>query len=169
MTESVNTVPGLRADGFRAMMRGFPTGVSVVTALDGAGRPWGMTCSSVCSVTLEPPTLLVCLRDGSPTLDAVLDRRTFSVNLLHGGARAVAELFASGDQDRFDRVRWHTPPDGGPHLAHAAHTIADCTVGRINQVGTHVVVFGEVTATTTGPDREPLLYGFRQYRTWPVA
>src|SRR5439155_979792 len=49
-------------DRFRAMMSAFPTGVAVVTTTDADGRPHGMTCSSVCSVTLEPPTLLVCLR-----------------------------------------------------------------------------------------------------------
>src|SRR4051794_32353003 len=114
---------------FRSFMAGFPTGVAVVATVAAGGAPRGMTCSSVCSVTLSPPTLLVCLRAASPTLDAVLDRATFAVNLLHEQAQPVAQLFASGSVDRFDRVRWRSEStDGGPHLLDDAHAVADCRV-----------------------------------------
>ncbi len=154
---------------FRALMTQFPTGVAIVTTTDGSGRPWGMTCSSLCSVTLEPPTLLVCLRNGSPTLAAMLDSAKFTVNLLHASAQAVAELFASGDPDRFDAVEWDfAPTAGGPHLWRDAHAIADCRVTRREVVGDHIVVFGEtyrVSMRTEG--RSPLLYGRRQFHSWP--
>src|SRR5256885_16017012 len=98
-------------------MSGFPPGVSIVSAFDEEDRPLGMTCTSLCSVTLSPPTLLVCLRQGSPTLDAVLTTGTFSVNLLAHHARPTAALFGSGAPDRFDRVAWSRPDSaGGPHL-----------------------------------------------------
>jgi flavin reductase (DIM6/NTAB) family NADH-FMN oxidoreductase RutF len=154
--------------GFRSLMAVFPTGVAVVTTLDVDDTPWGMTCSSVCSVSVEPPTLLVCVRDGSPTLAAMLRRGSFAVNLLHHGARPVAELFASGDPDRFDRVHWETA-FGGPHLVRDAHAVADCRITRRHQVGTHVVVFGEVVDVTHRPGEHPLLYGMRQYAAWPEA
>jgi flavin reductase (DIM6/NTAB) family NADH-FMN oxidoreductase RutF len=51
-----------------------------------------MTCSSVTSVTLLPPTLLVCLRVGSGTLEAVSAHGGFAVNLLHEEARHAAEV-----------------------------------------------------------------------------
>ncbi|MQS39982.1 flavin reductase family protein, partial [Streptomyces katsurahamanus] len=91
---------------FREMMASFPTGVSVVTARDSSAAPWGMTCSSLCSLSVNPPTLLICLRTESPTLRAVLTSGAFAVNLLHGGAERVAALFASGAPDRFERVAW---------------------------------------------------------------
>ena len=161
---------GVTSTGFRSLMAGFPTGVAVITTFDPDGTPWGMTCSSVCSVSVEPPTLLVCVRDGSPTLAAMLRRGEFTVNLLHHGARPVAELFASGDPDRFDRVDWEDPPAlGGPHLVRDAHAVADCRVSRRQQVGTHVVVFGEVGHVTHRPGEHPLLYGMRQYAAWPVG
>jgi flavin reductase (NADH) len=53
-------------------MSSFPTGVSIVTAMDRHGHPRGATCSSLASVTLSPPTLLVCLREHGGTLLAVL-------------------------------------------------------------------------------------------------
>jgi len=158
-------------DDFRTMMSLFPTGVAVIGALDGDGRPWGMTCSSLCSVSLAPPTLLVCVRSGSPTLDALERSGTFSVNLLHHCARDVAELFASGDPDRFQRTPWHLPDAAaaGPHLRDAAHTVGDCRVEGVRQVGDHTVVFGRVDRVSvgTGPRHAPLLYGLRRYAAWP--
>ncbi|RDI25346.1 flavin reductase family protein [Lentzea flaviverrucosa] len=157
------------AEEFRTMMRGFPTGVAVVTALDTTGRPWGMTCSSICSVTLDPPTLLLCVRSGSPTLAAMRGRGAFTVNLLHEGARDTAALFASGDPDRFDRVEWGFG-GGGPHLKADAHAVADCVIARPPvEAGDHVVVFGAVERVALVTGDPPLLYGHRQYRAWSAA
>ncbi|WP_410606095.1 flavin reductase family protein [Amycolatopsis sp. lyj-109] len=150
----------------RRLMAGFPTGVSVVTALASDGTPRGMTCTSLCSVALDPPTLLVCLRRGSPTLDAVVDTAVLSVNLLHRSARPAAELFGSGVPDRFDRIPWTAAPGGGPHLSDAAHTIADCVVDAWHPVGDHVVVMAEVARITSLRTPAPLLYGMRRYGTW---
>ncbi|WP_211277658.1 flavin reductase family protein [Couchioplanes caeruleus] len=153
-------------------MSTFPSGVAVVTTSDLDGQPWGMTCSSVCSVTLEPPTLLLCLRRGSPTLTAMLRRSTLAVNLLHTRGRATADLFASGNPHRFDLVRWSADPEaGGPHLVDDAHAIADCRISRTVSAHDHIVVFGEVLRVQhpVVADPSPLLYGLRQYSSWSVA
>lgn len=167
MTGSRQPAANLLADDFRQLMAGFPAGVAVVTAFDLAGRPWGMTCSSLCSVTLSPPTLLVCLRHNSPTRAAVCSRAAFTVNLLHDQAQATAELFASGNPHRFDLVSW-CPPEGtgGPHLAGAIHAIADCRVSRLSEVGDHTVIFGEVVRISSRGKPNPLLYGLRRYAGW---
>ncbi|HEY9328857.1 MAG TPA: flavin reductase family protein [Streptomyces sp.] len=160
------------APEFRALMSTFPTGVAVVTAVGPDGRPWGMTCSSVTSITTDPPTLLVSLRRDSPTLDAVLGCSAFAVNLLHHGGRAAAELFASGDPDRFERVAWRGGgAPGGPHLLDHAHSVADCRVAQTLTVGDHTAVFGEVLRIETHQPAtpRPLLYGLRQYRSWSAS
>lgn len=154
-------------DQMRDLMTGFPTGVSVVTAAAPSGPPRGMTCSSLCSVTLAPPTLLICLRAQSPTLAAVRASGLFAVNLLHAEARATAELFASGAADRFDRIRWRADPgSGGPHLLADANAVGDCRVIGIQPVGDHAVVLGEVVRVTHRQAQPPLLYGHRNYGTW---
>ncbi|MFD8631214.1 flavin reductase family protein [Streptomyces sp. NPDC059533] len=162
-TTSIEASP----DAFRSLMSEFPTGVCAVTTLDRDGEPRGMTCSAVTSVSLDPPTLLVCLRAGSPTLQAVLDSGSFSVNFLHAQGRDTAELFASGNQDRFALVPWEQPPGaGGPHLVRDAHTVADCEVVLTQRMGDHVTVFGEARRITRQHARPPLLYGQRQFRSW---
>jgi len=151
---------------FRSLMATFPAGVAVVTASEPDGRPWGMTCSSLCSVAVRPPTLLICMRMGSPTLAAALELSAFAVNLLNDRAKEVAELFASGAPDRFDRVRWTREPSfGSPHLVADTHTIADCRVTRTMNAGDHVVVLGAVfrVSRQESAPPSPLLYGMRKY------
>jgi flavin reductase (DIM6/NTAB) family NADH-FMN oxidoreductase RutF len=164
VTES-STSGVVAPSSFRSLMAEFPSGVAVVTTTDD-GEPWGMTCSSLCSVSVAPPTLLVCLRKRSPTLAAILRRGVFTTNLLHGGARGVAELFATPTAGRFDRVKWVAGP-AGPRLTEAAHAIADCRVSRVEEEGTHLIVFGEVFDVTRRAGHAPLLYGRRSYHRWP--
>ncbi len=163
-------------DAFRRFMADFPSGVAVVTAVDAWGTPAGMTCSSLCSVSLDPPTLLVCLRRGSLTLRAVLHTSGFTVNLLRADAQSTAELFASGRPDRFSRVRWAPGPGtGGPRLTDDSHAMADCRVSQVVPGGDHLVVFGEVADTVQTPTSAagqityPLLFGRRRYAGWPAA
>ncbi|QYA99271.1 flavin reductase family protein [Streptomyces anulatus] len=149
-------------------MAGFPSGVGVVTTFAGDGSPRGMTCTSLCSVSLDPPILLVCLGTGSNTLKAVRESGAFAVNLLHAQGRPAAELFASGAPDRFDRVAWRAGAgDAGPHLTEDAHIIADCSVVGDQVVGDHAVLMGEVRAAVPVRRERPLLYGLRRFSVWP--
>jgi flavin reductase (NADH) len=151
---------------FRSLMMTYPAGVAIVTTAAPDGEPWGMTCSSICSVSLRPPTLLVCLRAESPTLAALLQRSEFAVNLLHDEAEQVAKLFASGSPDRFDKVKWVREPESGvPHLIEDAHTVAHCRVSDTLRVGDHIVVFGEVVRVVSHAIEppSPLLYGMHRY------
>jgi flavin reductase (NADH) len=169
MTSEQVTASHAGPELFRSLMATLPAGVAVITVADADGTPWGLTCSTVCGVAMDPPTLLVCLRDESPTLRAMLRTSSFAVNLLHEAARGTAELFASGAPDRFDRVEWTRSPHGAnPHLDGEAHAIADCRITGTVDVGDHVVVFGQVLDVRhlTGEDRVPLLYGFRRYSSW---
>ncbi|MGH4025998.1 MAG: flavin reductase family protein [Pseudonocardiaceae bacterium] len=156
---------------FCSLMASFPTGVAILTTFGPDGTVRGMTCSSVCSVTLTPPTLLVCVRQGSATLDSILLRSMFAVNLLHNAAAATARLFASGAPDRFEAVRWHIDADAaGPHLTDDAHAVAHCHVSRTQPIGDHVVVFGEVyRIRQQTADWQPLMYGMRHYAAWPAS
>ncbi|MGW0736215.1 flavin reductase family protein [Streptomyces sp. NPDC002851] len=157
---------------FRSLMATFPTGVAVVTTGEFNGEPSGLTVSSVSSVSLDPPTLLVCLNRKSHTLGTLLRQGTFAVNLLHSGGQDAARIFASGDKDRFGQVTWeHDPEFGGPHLVNDAHSIADCRVTSSLAMGDHQVIFGEIHRVEQQSPEEaaPLLYGMRRFSTWPTA
>lgn len=153
---------GASADEYRDLMSAFPTGVAVVTSIDESGRPRGMTCSSLSSVTLEPPTLLACLRTGSATLRAVRHHGGFAVNLLHARGRGAAELFSSAVEDRFGVIRWQPTCSGLPWLVADAFAVAECTVSGTAEVGDHTVVFGAVDEVVMARET-PLLYGMRRF------
>lgn len=154
------------ADEYRELMSGFPTGVAVVTSTDANAEPRGATCSSLCSVTLTPPTLLVCLTTRSSTLEAIRARRQFAVNLLRSRARRTAEIFSTPVDDRFGMVQWkRLGPAGLPWLIHDAFAVAECRVAGLSTVGGHTIVLGTVVRIHFSPGI-PLLYGMRQFSQW---
>ncbi|SDM46214.1 flavin reductase family protein [Streptomyces wuyuanensis] len=160
----------LREADLRPFMAAFPSGVSVVTTIDAGGLPRGLTCSSLASVALTPPTLVVCIRTASPTLQALLAQGQFALNLLHERARGTSDLFASGDPARFERTEWRLPLGAsGPHLTASAHAVADCSVVKTAAFGDHTAVFAEAHRVTVRPAAQPLLYGLRRYAEWSAA
>jgi len=151
---------------YRALMAAFPTGVAVVTAIAADGLPRGLTCTSLASVTLEPPTLLVCLNLRSGTLRAIETNGVFAVNLLHAGAQRAAEVFSTPVPDRFERVAWQPHGSAGvPRLVDDAFALAECRLIDAQQIGDHAIVLGEVASVAHTP-AVPLLYGERQFSAW---
>ncbi|MBB5958557.1 flavin reductase (DIM6/NTAB) family NADH-FMN oxidoreductase RutF [Saccharothrix tamanrassetensis] len=162
-TAGGSTGNGVTPGAFREFMGAYFTGVTIITSIDDEGRPHGLTCNSLTSVTLSPPTLLVSLDARSGTLDALRSRSGFVVNLLHDGGQGAAELFASPDPDRFELVNWRRSPRLGlPWLVDDAYAEAECEVDRTMVVGDHVLVFGRVV-DVEGGSGSPLLYGMRNF------
>jgi flavin reductase (DIM6/NTAB) family NADH-FMN oxidoreductase RutF len=149
-----------------ALMTAYPTGVAVVTAIDDDGSLHGMTCTSLTSVTLNPPTLLVSFHRKSGTLRAARRRGRFGVNLLHARGRRAAEVFSTAVEDRFGEVRWqHSDVTGMPWLTEDAHAFAGCVVRESIEVSDSEVVLGEICEIVQERDL-PLLYGMREFSVW---
>jgi flavin reductase (DIM6/NTAB) family NADH-FMN oxidoreductase RutF len=166
--EMADASPRAPAADYRELMSMFPTGVCIVTSTDRRGQPHGLTCSSLSSVSIAPPTLLVCLKLGSPTLAALQSIRHFAVNLLHSRARMAAAVFSVPVPHRFSTVRWRPSPECSlPWLDTDSLGLAECRL--IGEVPTsdHVVVLGEVLSVTLSGGM-PLLYGMRRYAAWPA-
>ncbi|MFJ2744438.1 flavin reductase family protein [Streptomyces sp. NPDC087440] len=158
-------------EDFRALMGHHPGGVAVITTADPQGTPFGFTCTALCSLSLDPPQLLVCAGNNGSTLPVLAARGAFTVNFLHGTGRRAAEAFAGPAAERFRRVPWRPAPVTGlPMLPEDAHATAECRVDRLVPAGDHTIVIGEVLHTVThaqAAERAPLLYGRRRYATWP--
>ncbi len=152
-------------EDYRELMTRFPTGVAVVAGVDQHGNPQGMTCTSLASVTLRPPTLSVCLRIDSITLRAVRDRGLFSVNLLDSRCPDTALRFGSPGPAAFSSTEWLRSPLGMPWLVADAFASADCEVVGDVEVGDHSIVLGAVLGIRRG-DGHPLLYGLRRFAAW---
>lgn len=145
-------------DAFRAIMGSFASGVGVVTTLDEAGNPCGMTCSALCSVSADPPLLLSCVRTPSSTLNAIKARGRFVVNMLDADARDISDLFASRTEDKFSRVGWFASELAGMPVLDRVLAFAECTVYDLVTAGDHVIVLGRIVGGKAAPDRFPLGY-----------
>jgi flavin reductase (DIM6/NTAB) family NADH-FMN oxidoreductase RutF len=156
----------LNADGYRDFMSMFPTGVAIVTAIDLYGIPHGMTCTALASVTLYPPTLLVCLNTDSGTLAAIRASGFFAVNLLHSGGRRTAEIFGSAAGERFRQVPWEASPITSVPLLIDVAAIAECRVSGVHHTSDHQIVLGQVISTTCAVGTVPLTYGLRRFSEW---
>lgn len=156
-------------DEFFAIMSAFPTGVAVVTTLDADGTPRGLTTNALCSVSAEPPLLLVCVDRSSRTLPGLLHSGRFVVNFLAERRDELARVFASKAEDKFAGVEW-TPGLGGmPCLRADSLAYAECVIEQRVEAGDHVIVTGLVEAgMTPDPDSVPILYFRRSYSS-PVV
>lgn len=152
---------------FREAMSHFAASVCLVTTDGPAGRR-GVTVTSVCSVSDDPPTLLVCLNQKSGANMRFDQNGVFAVNLLASRNEPVARAF-SGEGDleleaRFAAGRWTTLATGVPILEDALVSF-DCRVIDSRPVATHRVLIGEVLAVAQPVHGESLLYRARRYHT----
>ncbi|MPY57139.1 flavin reductase family protein [Streptomyces spongiae] len=151
-------------------MSGFPTGVAVITTSCSDGEPYGLTCSSLVSVTLDPPTLLVSVKSVSPVLDAIRRNGSFAVNLLHADAEQTARIFSTPVPDRFSQVQWETSNTLHlPWLVEDSFAFSECELTETHQVGDHVLTLGRVVHAETRLRSSPLLYGMRGFAAWPTT
>jgi len=154
--------------GFFAIMGAFPTGVTIVTTLDRDSQPRGLTSNAVCSVSAEPPLLLVCVDRNSNTLQPLRDRQKLIVNYLSAGRGELANLFASKEPDKFAHVSWRPASNGMPWLHADSIAHAECTITQEIEAGDHYVFLAQVdSGHPPAPGTHPLMYFRRTYGTWP--
>jgi flavin reductase (DIM6/NTAB) family NADH-FMN oxidoreductase RutF len=143
---------------FRALLGSLVTAVSVVTTLGPDGRPRGFTCSSVCSVSADPPMLLAGVSSVSGTLEAIRHGRRFVVNMLSSQGRHLSDLFASDSGSKFARVCWEPGKHTGMPVLEATVAHTECVLERTVEAGDHHLVLGRVVGGTAETERTPLAY-----------
>lgn len=152
---------------YLAGMRRLAAGVSIVTA-ELAGMRAGLTVTSACSLTAEPPRLLVCINRTAEAHDVIAGAGHFALNVLSAAQRDLADLFG-GREDifgdaRFAQGRWLRGRTGAPILAGAAARF-ECRLVESLPVGGHSIFVGEVEAMPPLAEAaEPLVYHDRDYR-----
>lgn len=143
---------------FRCLMGSLISGVSVVTTVGGQGRPFGMTCSAVCSLSADPPLLLTCIGTPSATLEAIQTSGRFVVNVLDAESNDISRWFASRAPDKFSKVSWQFSELTGMPILDATVARAECALYKTLDVGDHMIVIGRIVGGEVEPDRFPLGY-----------
>jgi flavin reductase (DIM6/NTAB) family NADH-FMN oxidoreductase RutF len=150
---------------FRAAMRQLTGGVSVITV--GRGRDiTGMTVTSVSSLSVDPPSLIVAINRSASSWPILKRDGFFGVNILNADQIDIAERFAGKDgvkgADRFTGAEWVTRASGVPLLVGALAAI-DCEVEDIIERHSHAIVIGRALDLRLSPRSAALAYWQGQY------
>jgi flavin reductase (DIM6/NTAB) family NADH-FMN oxidoreductase RutF len=161
----ITLAPDISSDEFRGAMRHLTGGVSVITV--GQGKDiTGMTVTSVSSLSVEPPTLIVSINRESSSWPILKRQGFFGVNILAADQLDVAERFTGKGgvkgADRFSGAQWTTRISGVPLLAGALAAI-DCEVEDIVERHSHAIVIGRGLDIQTSGHTAALAYWQGRY------
>jgi flavin reductase (DIM6/NTAB) family NADH-FMN oxidoreductase RutF len=152
---------------FREALSRVASSVSIVST-DGPHGIAGFTCSAVCSVTDEPPTIMVCVNRKSAANAIIKGNGVLCVSSLGAEQVELSQMFAGVGRvpmpDRFAGPHWGVLATGAPYCK-TSRVALDCRVADIREVGTHSVIFAEVLSAVHAGDGEPLIYHSRTYAT----
>ncbi|MFD7611819.1 flavin reductase family protein [Streptomyces sp. NPDC059828] len=163
-------------DEFRAALARLAAGVVLVTAHEPAltedgprGEDAGMTATSFTSVSLDPPLVLVSLRNGSRMDDLLAEQPLWGVSLLSENQRQIAGRFAMkgriSDRLLFEDIPWTRGEVCGAPLMEGALATLECRTEQRVEAGDHTLVIGRVLkAGLPGGDGAPLAYFRGRYR-----
>ena len=150
------------AKQFRNALGQFATGVTIVTTVDGAGRPTGVTASSFNSVSLDPPLVLWSLAKSAQSLQAFQESGYFAVHVLCRDQQDMSNRFARSGEDKFAGLEFARSETGVPLFDGCAARFV-CKSAYQYEGGDHVILVGEVVDFQTS-DREPLLFHGGSYK-----
>jgi flavin reductase (DIM6/NTAB) family NADH-FMN oxidoreductase RutF len=151
----------VNSDQFRAALGRFASGVTVVTTKDASGTVHGITVSAFCSVSLEPPMVLICIEKTAGSHYAFEESNVFVVNILPEGSAAVSEQFASLQPNKFDGVEFTPGIEGVPVFQSTLATL-ECRVKFAYHGGDHSIFVGDVERVAVY-DGRPLVYFRGEY------
>ncbi|TCU69627.1 flavin reductase (DIM6/NTAB) family NADH-FMN oxidoreductase RutF [Bradyrhizobium sp. R2.2-H] len=141
---------------FRNALGTYATGVTIITAAAPDGKPYGLTCNSFASVSLNPPLVLWSLVVYSSSLTIFQNASHFTVNVLGASQQALANKFAKSSDDKFAGVDWTPGLGNAPVLTESVANFQCRSVNRYYG-GDHVIFLGAVEAYTYNA-KEPLLF-----------
>jgi 3-hydroxy-9,10-secoandrosta-1,3,5(10)-triene-9,17-dione monooxygenase reductase component len=140
----------------RDVLGRFCSGIAVITASDGT-RPYGFTCQSVTSVSLDPPYISFCPARTSTSWRMMRPIGAMGVNILADDQHHLCTQFAVSAADKFAGVRWRPASNGAPLIEGAVATI-EASVEFEHAAGDHTIVVASVTGLHASNERLPLLF-----------
>ena len=155
----------VNSNDFRGAMRQLTGGVSVITAGHG-GDISGMTVTSVSSLSVDPPALIVSINRGASSWPLLKRYGCFGVNILTADQIDIAERFTGKDglkgAERFAGARWTTRSSGVPLLVGALAAI-DCEIEEVFERHSHAIVIGRVLDIQVSARTAALAYWQGEY------
>lgn len=158
MTEGYPLIPEDLPVTFKAAMRRLAASVSIVVAKGDEG-PVGMAATSITSLTVDPPAVLVCVNRMTSLHASLVPTAPLSMNLLARHHREVSMAFGGGvaREERFKVGDWQDGANGLPALADAQANL-ECVIDAMLAYGTHSIVIARVIRARVSDTVAPLVY-----------
>lgn len=143
---------------FKSAMRRLAASVSIVVA-NGENGPIGMAATSITSLTVDPPAILVCVNRTTSLHALLVPTAPLSVNLLSRDQKDVSAAFGGGvpKEKRFGVGAWSSGANGLPELV-GAQAILHCVIDAMLAYGTHSIVIARVLDAKVSDAVSPLIY-----------
>jgi flavin reductase (DIM6/NTAB) family NADH-FMN oxidoreductase RutF len=143
---------------FKRAMRRVASTVNIITIRHDS-RPMGMVATAVSSVTVDPPSLLICINRGSKMHPSISEVDEFCVNVLHTDQLQVAQAFADSRlrDSRFQFGAWALDDQCPPYLRDSQAKLR-CRRMQSMVYGTHTIFIGVVNDIVVREDLSPLMY-----------
>ena len=157
MSETINALP-MVAEQLRAGLRRLGKAVVVVTCWH-EERRWAMTATAVSELSMDPPSLLVCVSKTASLHGPLTAGVNFCVNILHADQLHVSQACSGAvkGEERFSQGDWGAVINNTPFLRDAQANFF-CHYETHLEYGTHAVVIGAVREVTCTGDVDPLIY-----------
>lgn len=149
-------------DKFKELMRKIASSVAVITTCHD-GHRHGMTATAVCSVSANPPAILIAVNRSARSHALISAGRAYNVNILADHQREVSGLFSSKESDPFAHVPYHDGDNGLPVIDGAVASL-ECRIALEIDFGTHTIFVGNVTAGSVSAGN-PLIYQEGAYKS----
>jgi 3-hydroxy-9,10-secoandrosta-1,3,5(10)-triene-9,17-dione monooxygenase reductase component len=173
MTMTLRQIPAqeLGVATFKEAMRHLVGGVTVITAGSGEART-GLTVTSAISLSVDPPTMLVCVNRNASAWPIIQRERHYCVSILDARHQEIADRFAGRGgvtgSARYEGARWRQFATGASGLEDALAVI-DCRVEEIIERYSHGIIIGAVQSVHLGGGGEALVYGQGRYRAFSLT
>lgn len=146
------------ATRFRQVLGQYPTGVVVVTAMDPAGEPLGMTVGTFSSVSLDPPLVAFMPQKTSSSWAAIRAAGVrFCANILGDDQEDVCRQVATRKTDKLAGIHWRLSEGGSP-IIEGSVAYVDCVIDAVHDAGDHEIVVGRVSDLDVVSSTNPLLF-----------
>jgi flavin reductase (DIM6/NTAB) family NADH-FMN oxidoreductase RutF len=161
----MTNAPSPLQEAMLAGLRRLAKAVVVITCAP-EGKRYAMAATAVSELSMEPPSLLICVNKSASISVPLSQRIDFAVNILHSSHEPLSILCSGAikGEERFKLGDWRQGRTGVPVLADA-QAVFECRHADHLTFGTHDIIVGEVFACAVSGELDPLVYVDKQYIT----
>ena len=150
---------GITDDTFKELMKRFASGVTLIT-FESGGKYSGLTVSSFCSLSMNPPLILICIDKKIPSHESLKNGTHFGVNICTSEQGKLAWDFANSNVDKNELILSlnHDITENKVPLLNECLASMECKIKETYEGGDHTIFVGQIEDGNFDEESDPLVY-----------